>query len=76
MTFHDAMREIVEKFAHTAAVVTGFTGSLYSMFLDNPIGFLCAIAALTSCGVNWYYKRQDNRRAEERHSRDAMSEVE
>ncbi|MEW5250571.1 phage holin family protein [Microbulbifer sp. 2201CG32-9] len=69
MTVHDLMRELAEKAGHATTVTAGAIGSLYSLFTQNPIGFICALVAVASFVMNWYYKRQDNRRAEETHQR-------
>ncbi|MFS1525641.1 hypothetical protein ACL7TT_16260 [Microbulbifer sp. 2304DJ12-6] len=58
MTVHDLMRELAEKAGHATTVTAGAIGSVYSLFIQNPIGFICALVAIASFVVNWYYSHR------------------
>ncbi|WP_299948293.1 holin [uncultured Microbulbifer sp.] len=58
MTVHDLMRELAEKAGHATTVTAGAIGSVYSLFIQNPIGFICAVVAVASFVVNWYYSHR------------------
>lgn len=68
MSPHEAMREVADK-ASTAAITAGTFGSVYNLFLENPIGFVCAVVTVATFAVNWYYKHKDERRKQEQHER-------
>ncbi|MDP5210986.1 holin [Microbulbifer sp. 2205BS26-8] len=65
MTTHDLVRELAEKAGHATTVTVGAIGSIYSLFLNNPIGFICALVAIASFVVNWYYSYQRHKMARE-----------
>ncbi|WP_299947951.1 holin [uncultured Microbulbifer sp.] len=65
MTIHDLMRELAEKAGHATTVTAGAIGSVYSLFIQNPIGFICALVAIASFVVNWYYSYQRHKMARE-----------
>ncbi|MFS1524455.1 hypothetical protein ACL7TT_10130 [Microbulbifer sp. 2304DJ12-6] len=58
MTTHDFVRELAEKASHVTTVTVGAIGSVYSLFTENPIGFICAAVAVGSFVVNWYYSHR------------------
>ncbi|WP_299948315.1 holin [uncultured Microbulbifer sp.] len=58
MTTHDLVRELAEKASHATTVTVGAIGGIYSLFVQNPIGFICALVAIASFVVNWYYNHQ------------------
>ncbi|MEW5251270.1 holin [Microbulbifer sp. 2201CG32-9] len=66
MTVHDLMRELAEKAGHATTVTAGAIGSLYSLFTQNPIGFICALVAVASFVMNWYYSYQRHKLARQR----------
>ncbi|WKD51727.1 hypothetical protein [Microbulbifer spongiae] len=58
MTVHDLMRELAEKASHATTVTVGAIGGIYSLFVQNPIGFICALVAVASFAMNWYYNHK------------------
>ncbi|WP_299948411.1 hypothetical protein [uncultured Microbulbifer sp.] len=58
MTTHDLVRELAEKAGHATTVTVGAIGSVYSLFIQNPIGFICALVAVASFVMNWYYNHK------------------
>ncbi|MEW5251471.1 phage holin family protein [Microbulbifer sp. 2201CG32-9] len=69
MTVHDLMREVAEKAGHATTVTAGAIGSLYSLFVQNPIGFICASVAVASFVMNWYYSHQRHKMAKAQQER-------
>ncbi|MEX2964222.1 hypothetical protein [Microbulbifer sp. TYP-18] len=71
MIVHDLMRELAEKAGHATTVTAGAIGSLYSLFVQNPIGFICALVAVASFVMNWYYSHQRHKLARQQQGRDS-----
>ncbi|MFS1524738.1 hypothetical protein ACL7TT_11580 [Microbulbifer sp. 2304DJ12-6] len=65
MNTHDLVRELAEKASHATTVTVGAIGGIYSLFVQNPIGFICALVAIASFVVNWYYSHQRHKMARE-----------
>ncbi len=58
MTTHEFVQEVAEKAGHATTVTAGTIGGVYSLFVQNPIGFICAVVAVASFVVNWYYSHK------------------
>ncbi|WP_299940477.1 holin [uncultured Microbulbifer sp.] len=69
MNTHDLVRELAEKVGHATTVTVGAIGSVYSLFIQNPIGFICALVAIASFVVNWYYSHQRHKMAKAQQER-------
>jgi len=52
------LAEAAQQVAHPTTVTTGAIGSIYSLWVDNPIGLICAGVAVASFLMNWYYNHK------------------
>ncbi|WP_346839813.1 hypothetical protein [Microbulbifer sp. SAOS-129_SWC] len=52
------LAEVAQQLTHPTTVTTGVIGSVYSLWVDNPIGFICAMVAVGSFLMNWYYNHK------------------
>ena len=58
MSDKHTLAEAAQQAAHPTTVATGAIGSVYSLWLDNPIGLICAAVAVASFAMNWYYNHK------------------
>lgn len=52
------LAEAAQQLTHPTTVATGAIGSLYSLWVENPIGIICAGVAIASFLMNWYYNHR------------------